>query len=202
MSSSNPTSAEEGKETLNSDPVPVSNDKSSAEKKKGKKRSRDQTQVATEAKGAVDSQSVDEPEATEGTSSSASTSKKWTKSAINHLQAENEKLKQALVEAKRIRKKDKPAYHEPSSEEEIDGGTLGLNDHDSDHDGFDNNVNPEDDKSTVGGGRSGREQRSPSTPSTGVLGVSNERMVNIHLNANRRGSLDNAAFTSDPAVYQ
>jgi hypothetical protein len=77
--------------------------------------------------------------------------------------------------AKRIRKKDKPAYHEPSSEEENDGDTLGLNDHDSDHDMFDNNVNPEDDKSTVGGGRSGRQQRSPSTPSTGVLGVSNEK---------------------------
>ena len=30
-----------------------------------------------------------------------------------------------------------------------------------------------------------------------MLGVSNERMVNIHLNSNRRGSLDNAAFTSD-----
>ena len=93
MSSPNPTSAEEGKDTLNSDPVQVSNDKSSTEKKKGKKRSRDQTQVATEAKGEVDSQSVDEPEATEGTSSSALTSKKWTKSAINYLQAENEKLK-------------------------------------------------------------------------------------------------------------
>ena len=121
MSSSNPTSAEEGKETLNSDPVHVSNDKSSAEKSKGKKRSRDQTQGATEAKGEVDSQSVDEPEATGGTSSSASTSKKWTKTAINYLQAENEKLKQALVVAKRIRKKDKPAYHKPSSEEENHG---------------------------------------------------------------------------------
>ena len=102
MSSSNPASAEEGKETLNSDPVPVSNDMSSAEKRKGKKRTRGQTQVATEAKGEGDSQSVDEPEANEGTSSSASTSKKWTKSAINYLQAENEKLKQALVEAKRM----------------------------------------------------------------------------------------------------
>ena len=104
MSSSNPASAEEGKETLNSDPVPVSNDMSSAEKRKGKKRTRGQTQVATEAKGEGDSQSVDEPEANEGTSSSASTSKKWTKSAINYLQAENEKLKQALVEAKRMMK--------------------------------------------------------------------------------------------------
>ena len=63
-----------------------------------KKRIRDQTQVATEAKGEVDSQSVDEPEATEGTSSSAPPpSKRWI---ITHLQAENEKLKQALGVAK------------------------------------------------------------------------------------------------------
>ena len=104
MNSSNPTSVEEGKETLNSDPVPVSNDTTSAEKRKGKKRTRGQTQVATDAKGEGDSQSVDEPEANEGTSSSASTSRKWTKSAINYLQAENEKLKQAFVEAKRMMK--------------------------------------------------------------------------------------------------
>ena len=106
MSSSNPTSVEEGKETLNSDPSGVSNDRSSAEKKKGKKRIRDQTQVATEAKGEVDSQSVDEPEATEVTSSSAPP--RWTKSAITYLQAENEKLKHALEVAQRIRKKDNP----------------------------------------------------------------------------------------------
>ena len=31
-------------------------------------------------------------------------------------------------------------------------------------------------------------------PSTGVLGISNDRMVNIHLNSNRRGSLDSATF--------
>ena len=124
MSSSNPTSVEEGKETTNSDPVQVSNDRSSAEKKKGKKRARDQTQVTTEAKGEVDSESVDEPEATEGTSSSAPPpSKRWTKSLVTHLQAENEKLKQALLVAQRIRKKDKPAPHEPSSEEENGGGT-------------------------------------------------------------------------------
>ena len=108
---------------------PISNDRSSAEKKKGKKRARDQTQVATEAKGEVDSESVDEPEATEGTSSSAPPpSKRWTKSLVTHLQAENEKLKQALGVAQRIRKKDKPAPHEPSSEEENGGGTVGLND--------------------------------------------------------------------------
>ena len=97
MSSPNPTSVEEGKETSNSDPSEVSNDRSSAEKKKVKKRPRDQPQVATEAKGEVDSQSVDEPEATEGTTSSAPPpSKRWTKNSINHLQAENERLKQAL----------------------------------------------------------------------------------------------------------
>ena len=80
MSSSNPTSVEEGKETTNSDPSGVSNDWSSAEKKKGKKRIIDQTQVSTEAKGEVDSQNVYELEATEGTSSSAPPpSKRWTK---------------------------------------------------------------------------------------------------------------------------
>ena len=144
MSSSNPTLVDEGKETMNSDPSGVSNDRSSAEKKKAKKRARDQPQVATEAKGEVDSQSVDEPEATEGTSSSAPPpSKRWTKSLVTHLQAENEKLKHALGVAQRIRKNDKLAPHESSSEEENSGGTLGLNDHDSDPGMFDNNVNPE-----------------------------------------------------------
>ena len=133
MSSWNPTSVEEGKETTNSDPSGVSNDRSSAEKKKVKKRPRELTQVATEAKGEVDSQSVDEPEAPEGSSSSApSPAKRWTKSLITHLQAENEKLKHALGIAQRIRKKDKQAPIETSSKEENGGGTVGLNDNDSD----------------------------------------------------------------------
>ena len=155
MSSSNFTSVEEGKEASNSDPSGVSNDRSSAEKKKGKKRPRDQTQVATEAKGEVDSESVHEPEATEGTSSSAPPpSKRRTKSIVTHLQAENEKLKQALGVAQRIRKKDKLASHESSSEEENGGGTVSLNDNDSDLGRFDSNVNPEDDKFILGDGRS------------------------------------------------
>ena len=124
-------------------------------------------------------------------------SKRWTKSAITYLQAENEKLKHALGVAQRIRKKDKLAHHEFSSEEENGGGTVGLNENDSDPEVFDNNVNPEDDKFTLGDGRSIREKRSPSTPCTGVLGISNDRMVNIHLNSNRRGSLDSATFTSE-----
>ena len=40
-------------------------------------------------------------------------------------------------------------WHESSSEEENGGGTIGLNDHDSDPEGFDNNVNSEDDKFTL-----------------------------------------------------
>ena len=102
-----------------------------------------------------------------------------------------------MEKAKRIRKKDKPAPHESSSEEENDDDTLGLNDHDSDPDEFDNNVNPEDDKSTLGDGRQVRGKRSLSTPSTGVLGISNDRMINIHLKSNRRGSLDSATFTAE-----
>ncbi len=138
------------------------NDRSSAEKKKGKKRPRDQTQVAGEAKGEVNSQSVDEHEATEGTSLSAPPpSKRWTKSIVTHLQAENEKLKQALGVAQRIRKKDKLASHESSSEKENGGGTVSLNDNDSDLGGFDSNINPDYDKFTLGDGRSLR-QKSPS----------------------------------------
>ena len=30
-----------------------------------------------------------------------------------------------------------------------------------------------------------------------MLGISNDRMVNIHLNSNRRGSLDSATFTTE-----
>ena len=72
-------------------------------------------------------------------------SKRWTKSVITYLQAENEKLKHALGVAQRIRKKDKLAPHESSSEEENGDCTVGLNDNDSDPGGFDNNVNREDD---------------------------------------------------------
>jgi len=88
--------------------------------------------VATEAKGEVDSQSVDEPEAPEGTSSSApQPSKRWAISAIRSLQAENERLKHALGKAQRIRKKEKLAPVEPDpSEEENGGGTVVLNEND------------------------------------------------------------------------
>ena len=48
---------------------------------------------------------------------------------------------------------------------------VGLNDNDLDLGGFDNNVNPDDDKFTSGEGRSLR-QKSPSTPSTGAMGIS------------------------------
>ena len=173
MSSSNPTSVEEGKETANSDPVEVSNDRSSAEKKKGKKRARDQTQVATEAKGEVDGQSVDEPEATEGTASSAPPpSKRWTKSAIIYLQAENEKLRNALEAAQRILfGGGEWWWHSRSQRPRLRSRRVRQQVH------------------LLG--------RSISTPSTGVLGISNDRMVNIHLNSNRRGSLDSATFTSE-----
>ena len=69
-------------------------------------------------------------------------------------------MKHALGVAQRIRKKDKLAPHESSSEEENSGGTVGLNDNDSDPGGFDKNVNPEDDNFTLGDGRSIREKRS------------------------------------------
>ena len=47
---------------------------------------------------------------------------------ISRLQTENEKLKYALGEAQRIRKKEKLAPIEASSEEENGDGTVGLND--------------------------------------------------------------------------
>ena len=157
-----------GERKTNSDSSKVSNDRSSAEEKKGKKRPRGRTQIDTEAKGEVDSQSDTELTANEGTSSSASLSSKKASSP-------------ALGVAQRIRKKDKMAPVEPDSSEEENGGdTVGINENDSNLEGFDINVNPDDDKFTLGNSRS-VWQRSPPTLNTGVMGISNDRMVNIHL---------------------
>ena len=141
MSSSNPTSVEEGKETLNSDPSGVSNDRSSAEKMKGKKRSREPRL---------------QPKLRARSTASLSTSPNQPKV---HLRRHHRLRRDGRKVPSRTSKKDKLAPHESSSEEENCGGTVGLNYHDSDPDGFDNNVNPEDDKFTLGDGRSVGEKR-------------------------------------------
>jgi hypothetical protein len=108
MSSPNPTSVEEGKVTMNSDPSGVSNDR----RPRRKRRERSDPGIKP--------RSLAPPP-----------SKRWTKSLVTHLQAENEKLKYALRVAQRIRKEDKLAPTETSSEEENGGGAVGINDNDS-----------------------------------------------------------------------
>ena len=67
---------------------------------------------------------------------------------------------------------------------------------DSDLGAFDNDVNPEDGKSSRVTSRPQR-RTAPATPNTSVMGITNDRMVNIHFGQNRRGSLNSAKFTAE-----
>ncbi len=71
-----------------------------------------------------------------------------------------------------------------------------MDDIDSDPGAFDNNVNPEDGKSST---LTSRPQRraTPTTPNTSVMGITNDRMDNIHFGQNRRGLLESAKFTAE-----
>ncbi len=103
-------------------------------------------------------------------------------------------LQNDLSKAKRIPKKAALAPIESSSSDE--GGTVALDDIGSDPGAFDNTVNPEDGKSST---LTSRPQRraTPTTPKTSVMGITNDRMVNIHFGQNRRGSLESAKLTAE-----
>jgi hypothetical protein len=62
--------------------------------------------------------------------------------------------------------------------------------------GFGSNVNPEDNKSSTVTGRQQR-QTSPPTLSTSVMEITNNSMVSIHFDQNRRAALDSAKFTAE-----
>ena len=70
-----------------------------------------------------------------------------------------------------------------------EGGTVGIYEVESDLGAFENNINPEDSKSST--------VTSLPTPNKSVMEITNERMVNIHFGQNRRGSLDSAKFTAE-----
>ena len=178
----------------------------SEDRKKRKKSSGVNTQEDTDANGELDSPAADELAANEGTSSSAPPPKKKLSlkprmereaellNAIQALQGQVEMLKHDLSKAKRIPKKAALAPVESSSSDE--GGTVGMDEVDSDPGVFDNNVNPEDGKSSKMASRPQR-RTAPATPNTSVMGITNDRMVNIHFGQNRRGSLDSAKFTAE-----
>ena len=77
-----------------------------------------------------------------------------------------------------------------------EGGTVGMDEVESDLCAFDNNINPEDSKSSMVTSLPQR-QTAPPTPNKSVMEITNERMVNIHFGQNRRGSLDSAKFTAE-----
>jgi hypothetical protein len=113
----------------------------------------------TDARGESDSPAAEESEAGEGTSSSAQTPKKKRSlkprmereaellNALKALQGEVDVLKYDLVKAQRIPKKAALAHVESSQSDE--GGTVAMDVVDSDPGAFDNNVNPEDGKSST-----------------------------------------------------
>jgi len=157
----------------------------------------------TDGRGESDSPAAEESEAGEGTSSSAQTQKKKRSlkprmereaellNAIKALQGQVDVLKHDVVKAKRIPKKAALAHVESSQSDE--GGTVSLDEVDSDLGAFDSNVNPEDGKSSTATSR----QAVPTTPNTSVMGIGNDRPINIHFNQNRRGSLEKAQFSSE-----
>jgi len=187
--------AEEG--NPNSESSRKSKDRMSEDRKKRKKSSGVNTQKDTDANGELDSPASDEIAANEGTSSSAPPPKKKLSlkprmerkaellNAIQALQGQVEVLKHDLSKAKRIPKKAALAPVESSSSDE--GGTVGMDEVDSDPGAFDNNVNPEDGKSSTVTSRHG--QTVPTTPNTSVMGIGNDRPMNIHFNQNRRGTV-------------
>jgi len=178
----------------------------SEEKKKRKNPSGVNTHEDTDANGELDSPAADEPAANEGTSSPAPPPKKKSSlkprmereaellNAIQALQGRVEVLQNDLAKASRIPKKAALAPVESSSSDE--GGTVALEDIDSDPGAFDYNVNPEDGKSSTLTSRPHR-RATPTTPNTSVMGITNDRMVNIHFGQNRRGSLESAKFTAE-----
>jgi hypothetical protein len=70
-----------------------------------------------------------------------------------------------------------------------------MNEVESDLGAFDNNVNPENVKSYTVTSRQQRQIALP-TSNTSMMGITNERIVNIHVGQNRRGALDFAYFTA------
>ena len=190
-------------------PIPDSSrkfkDRMSEERKKRKKSSGANAQDGTDARGESDSPAAEEPEATEGTSSSAQPPKKKHSlkprmereaellNAIKALQGQFDVLKHDLSKAKRIPQKAVLAHVESSPSDE--GGTVGMDEVDSDPGAFDNNVNPEDGKSSTVTSRHG--QTAPTTPNTSVMGIGKDRLINIHFNQNRRGSLEKAQLSSE-----
>jgi hypothetical protein len=90
--------------------------------------------------------------------------------AIQALQGQVEVLKQDLSKAKRIPKKAALAPVESSSSNE--GSTVAMDEVDSDPGAFDNNVNPDDGKSSTVTSRPQR-RATPSTPNTSVMGITN-----------------------------
>jgi hypothetical protein len=105
--------------------------------------------------------------------------------ALKALQGKVDVLKYDLVKAQRIPKKAALAHVESSQSDE--GGTVAMDVVDSDPGAFDNNVNPEDGKSSTVTSRHG--QTVPTTPNTSVMGIGNDRPMNIHFNQNRRGTV-------------
>jgi len=81
-------------------------------------------------------------------------------------------LKNDLSRTRRIPKKDTlaPVESSPSDED----GTVGMDEVDSDLGAFDNDVNPEDSKSSRVTSRPQR-RTAPATPNTSVMGITNEQ---------------------------
>jgi len=174
-----------------------SKDRMSEEGKKRKKSSGANAQNGTDTRGKSDSPAAEESEATEGTSSSAQPPKKKHSlkprmereaellNPIKALQGQVGVLKHDLSKAKRIPQKAVLAHVESSPSNEVD----------ADPGAFDNNVDPEDGESSTVTSRHG--QTAPTTPNTSVMGIGNDRPINIHFNQNRRGSLEKAQFSSE-----
>jgi len=151
MNSPTSSSVEEGNPI--SESSRKSKDRMSEEGKKRKKSS------GANARGEPHSPAAEEPEATEGTSSSAQPPKKKHSlkprmereaellNPIKALQGQVGVLKHDLSKAKRIPQNAVLAHVESSPSDK--GGTVGLDEVDSDPGAFDNNVNTEDGKSST-----------------------------------------------------
>jgi len=184
-------------EQLNPDSSKVTSDpKSDGKHKRKKDNARDKTLAETGDTEEADDQIAADPDPLQDTSvvSDQPPSKKSRRpgwkvvemqaTTITNLTREVDTLKAALEQAQRIHRKDPPISQASSSDEE----------NASDINAFDNNVDPMDNQSTP---KVGRKQPPPTTPSTSVLRAGGEKgIVNIHVDPNKRKSLDKAAFSS------
>ena len=100
-------------------------------------------------------------------------------------------LQERVSVVERIRKKN-PL---PLTETQMEDGEMEEDEHDdgdSDVNAFDDNVDPDD--SARDGKNRGTTKRSPGS---NILSVQGNRAVNIHLDANKRKSLDSARFSNE-----